>query len=218
MDYYSDYFTRLSSSLNYNLSESMGLDFGFDYSQPIKDDEEQVRRYGFGDLSVGVSWPGLMKSPGSSLAGSVTLVLPTSRASQKASLMTSVEMGLSYSVRWKLFGISTSHAFIFSHYEFDTADEHGEVQNSPYGLNNSVMGSIFITPRITLGGGGGIYMYQTYSGRNYQILSARTSLSVAATESLSFSAGYSWRDSLLTNNSFLDDDTTVASLSMSYSF
>jgi hypothetical protein len=218
MDYYSDYFTSLSSDLRYHVNDGLAMGLGFGYSQPIKDDEEQVSRYGFDDVSVGAIWPQLMKFPSSRLSGSLNAILPTSRASQKASLMTSIEAGLNYFIRWKWVGISTSHAAIFSHYEFDTADEQGEVQNSPYGLNNSVTGSIYLSPRFTVSGGGGIYLFQNYSGKNKQVLSARTSASFQVSQQFSLQAAYSWRDTLITNNSFLDDDTTTASLSMSYTF
>lgn len=218
MDYYADYFTRLGSSLQYGFSDKLALGVGFGYSQPIDDAEDKVRRYGFEDISLSIVWPEISKSPGSSLSGSLSAVLPTSRASQKASLMTSVEMGLNYSVRWKKFGIGTSHALIFSHYEYDTADEFGYVVNAPYGLNNSIMGTLYFHPRVSLSAGGGVYLYQTYTKQNKQVNSVRSSLSVRVTRNWNIAAGYSWRDTLLTNNSFLDDDTTVASLSMSYSF
>jgi len=218
MDYYSDYFTNLSSNLSYGFNKDLTLNVGFGYSQPIDDNEEKVRRYGFQDISVTASFDRLSRFSGSKLSSFVGLVLPASRASQKASLITSVEMGLNYSTRWKKLGIGTSHAFIFSHYQYNTADKFGYTPNAPYGFNNSVTGTLYIHPRFSISAGGGVYFYQTYAKENKQVNSLRSSARFLVTRHWNLSASYSWKDSLLTNNSFLDDDTTFASLAMGYSF
>jgi len=216
MDYYSDYFTRLNSNLNYGFSKDLSLGINLGYSQPINDNEEKVRRYGFQDISLIASFSNFANS--SKLSSSLELTLPASRASQKASLIASAEMGISYLTRWKKLGIRTYHSFIFNHYQYDTADEFGYIPNSPYGLNNSVTGTLYMHPRFRLLLGGGLYFYQTYAGKNKQVNSLSSSAQFLVTRNWNILASYSWRDTLVTNNNFLDDDTTVASLSTGYSF
>lgn len=218
-DEYSDYF----SSTNFEISRALGngktLSVSTSYSQPVSDDQDKVKRYGIGDLDLSLGWDELYRfNESGSLAGSIGFTGPSSRTSRLASMNGAFNGSLSTS--WKLpqnFRFSTNHGLTLFSYQYDTANDDGDVYNSPFGTSNGIsLGWGANSFRIT--GSYSLYYTQNYAKTDIWVQSVGSSVSYSFTNSISAALGFSWRDRILTNNSLFDDDTTVTSLSVSYAF
>lgn len=218
-DEFSDAFSATSLSISRPLEKNRTFSFSTSYNQPVTTDQDVVRRYGFGDVDLGIGYENLYSfSDVGQLAGNLSFTLPTSRASRYASMRGAVTGGLSTS--WKLpsnFSLSSNHSLTAYSYKYDTADADGNTYNSPFGLTNTV-GAGWGYKQLRLNAGAGLYYTQNFAGTDITVQSFTSSVAYTFAANITTALGFSWRDRILTNNSLFDDDTTVTSFSVSYIF
>lgn len=218
-DEYSEYFSSTSFSLSRGLRNGKSLSISTSYSQPVSDDRDKVQRFGMGDIDISMGFDELYRfNESGSMAGSLGFVAPASRASRNASMNGAISGSLSTS--WKLpaaIRFSTSHGLTLYSYQYDTADKDGYTYNSPFGTSNGVSLG-WGKNGFRLSGSYSLYYTQNFAKTDIWVQSLASSVSYSLTKSISLALGFSWRDRILTNNSLFDDDTTVTSLSASYSF
>ena len=218
-DEYSEFFSSTSFSLSRGLRNGKSLSISTSYAQPVSDDRDKVQRFGMGDLNVTLGFDEIFRfNESGSMAGSLGVTAPTSRASRNSSMNGAVNGSVSTS--WKLpkaIRFSTSHSLTLYSYQYDTASERGGPYNSPFGTSNGISLG-WGANGFRLRGSYSLYYTKNYANTEIWVQSVGTSVSYSVTKSISAALGFSWRDRIITNNSLFDDDTTVTSLSASYSF
>lgn len=212
LDYYSDYFSAFGFGGSYTFSKQYVVSIGSSYSQSLQEyvNPQDEDRYGFGDIGLDFSTPGIWKSPDglTSFSPSISGVIPTSRASQKASLQGSISPGFSIGhsfTNWLT--LTTNHSIDFNSYGYETGDEAGNYYNSPFGITNGI-GLSSSYEFITLSVGYAYYYSIDAAGTNVSVQSLKGGMSLAVQKNISLSVGAKWQDRLLTNNALFDDDTT----------
>ncbi|MCC6137399.1 MAG: hypothetical protein IT287_02115 [Bdellovibrionaceae bacterium] len=176
-------------------------------------------RYGLTDLSISYTRPTIWSDKYNRLVWTSNISLPTSRASQRNSLIADVSTGLA--LRYQPFQgliITPSAGVYYRQYTYETANVFGTQPNSPagyrYGLSTSyVFNSWFI---------GALNYSQT---RRYDffsdwrtIQSGTAALIINATDVLNVSVGYNWRDRIISNEPLFDRNKSIFFIGVGYVF
>ena len=202
--------------LDYELPESLGLFRGAklfaasSFSSPFAGAKNRLKRYGFGDLSAGLSRPLFARKSLLAELG-LSLTLPLSRASRKASLWTSLEgsAGALYFLKRKKdlsLIASSSHSLRRHLHKYETANAAGSVYNIVYDTSHG--GSLLLIQnrkkalpsRSSLGFS--YYYGENYAGTRLHIASLSASLSYKLTKGLSLEASLKWRRRLFKKYEF----------------
>lgn len=207
-----------SATLSYSHRpwHSMYLSGGF--LRPSVNEVENPHRYGATDTMVGYAIRRLGHfRNGIEIDGDLSVTLPTSTISSRASLQTLLAPSLSVTYplyRRSLFGRSR-HEVAYGFYRYETADEAGYRYNSPWMFTNGV-GLGFRFQRTT-----SLLDYDFthligYGGTRLNVQTLRASFNVAVTRQASVSAFARWRDRVVTDNALFDTDTRVIGLALQY--
>lgn len=176
-------------------------------------------RYGLTDLSISYTRPSVWSDKYNRLVWTSNLSLPTSRASQRNSLIADLSTGLAlrYQPQRGLI-ITPSVGAYYREYTFDTANVFGTQANSPlgyrYGLSTSyVFNSWFI-------GAANYSQVRRYDFFNdwMTIQSGTVALIANATDVLNISVGYNWRDRIITNEPLFDRNKSIFFIGVGYVF
>ena len=208
-DYYSDYYTALTLGAAYKINKNFTGYAEAGYSQPVSDNEEKVKYYGFEDVELGVSTAPFYKNKYNfQVSATTSVALPTSETSQKSSLNASWSGGLlTATPLQKGFRVSTIHIVTLNSYTYETSNTMGTSYNYPYAFTNGITGSwsykSFYSALST-----SLTHIKNYANTEINIQSFRASLGYGFTNSLRSEIFGRWSDRTLTNNSAFDDDRT----------
>ena len=213
-DQFSDGFYRTSFQLSYDLKPGRQVYANIAYLRPDSRYEDDVLRFGFSDLSVGLTqaafkWKLSEKRAINCLAffeGSA----PTSDRSRRASLLGLATAGLAMNtmVSKKLI-LTSSHSFSYGLYQFDTSNQLGTQYNAPYFVGNGLSAIVRLTNQLNWINGYSFTYLENFNGTVIKINGLSSTLSYIYTPKISFGTFARWRDRLVTNNQLFDDDTVV---------
>ena len=212
-------FTGLNSS--YNFGDNWIVGVGLEYEVPTDLEADNPRDYGLGDGELYITKPNFGKTRGGLRVGfSNALTLPTSHATQKLGLIASNVTSFSVTKqpltmpRVTLIG---SASLVLSHFRFKE-DISGEVVFSPFGIAAGGTARLMLLNNLYWSNSYSVYNTIDYEGRTKVIQTLSTGLSFIATEKLSVSVSYRWKDRYVTNDLFLDDDKSRTKIGVSYLF
>ncbi len=210
-------------SLSYRLSDRDSLSASLGYSAPTELVTAYPEEYGISDLSL--SWVRRnvwSHSSVGSVSSSVGWRLPTSELSQKYTQISSFSGGLT--LRRPMPATSALRHL--------TLLASSAVAFTPHQYDRRAMGTLNFPFSFVYSGGGTYNIYNTvnvttsysmqhrvdYSGYVQDIQTLSVGAVATLPESFFLSGGYQWRDTVLTNDPFLDADKTLAYLELSRAF
>lgn len=216
-----------SLSLSYRLDKksSLGLSAGYSTLLLKRDgdvfanEDADPGRYGFNDTDISYIRPNIWSDKYNRLMFSSGITLPTSRASNRASMNASgrVAFSLRYRPTSRII-ISPTVSSYLRHYSYDTSNAFGSSVNSYFGVGTSLSGSYIIRDWLV----GSVSYGQTqrldYNEDWKTVQFASAQLSITATDSLNAFVGYSWSDLVLTNEPLFDDDRSSIYTGVGYAF
>lgn len=217
-----DEFDRLG--LNYSAAATMTLknkqavSASLSYSHTDDFQAAEPRFWGFEDLRLSYTKSSILISKNKKRRSSLrfSIDLPTSETSVQSGMIFNSSLALP--TNW-VFGKNTlilSPGVTLSQHRFKTTDAFGYTRNNLLSLGSSLILRRTFFKKLTLSASGTLINYYDYdfNGRILQIYSLSAFMPV--TQNLSVTAGYRWRDTYITNNSLFDDDTSLASLGLTY--
>jgi len=221
-DEYSDGFWSVRTQLSYELDDDLQAYVDWSYLSPFTSAEEEVRRFGVRNLSVGLTKDLFGKRYGSglsfSLLGIAEVTAPLSETAQNAGMRGGTAAGLLTNSVYSKFIFSTSHFAIYENYEFETANAEGTEVNNPYWIINGANLTWLTTRKFNIRGGYSYWYSQNFAGTETPIQSISGAMTFIPTRDFAFSIFMLWRDRLITNNDMFDDDTTRTGASIRYIF
>lgn len=218
-DYNSDTYSQLLGEISYSASPHFIFSIAIGYLQPFKTDDEEMRYYGFEDMEFSFVFPKTVSGSIFSMTPLASLILPTSNASKLASHMGSVLGGvnLSFKVAEPL-TLFTKHHLIGGYYEYDTVDDVGSALNYPFMLKNQLGLKLSLFNKLSLTGRGTFTWLTTYEGDSKSLQALALLMELSFTENIVLTSKVGWSDEFVTNNKFLDDDTTSYELGVGVNF
>lgn len=228
LDEYADTWTSVNElSVSYRINSASALGFGLGYETLIYEKggklfnnvDSDPGRFGITDFEVSYTRPKIWSDKYNRLVWSSGLTLPSSRASQRNSLIAEISssLALRYQPNSNLI-ITPSLGTYYSQFRYDTASVFGSQPNSPFGAFMGLAGS-YVFNRYLIGS---VSYSQTLrydffnDWRTIQSASAR--VIVNATDTLNLSLGYRWRDRVVTNEPLFDDDRSIYIIGVGYVF
>jgi hypothetical protein len=228
LDEYADTWSSINElSVSYRINSASALGFGLGYETLIyekggalfNNTDKDPERFGITDFEVSYTRPKVWSDKYNRLVWSAGVALPTSRASQRNSLITeaSTSLALRYQPNSKVI-ITPSVGTYYRQFRLETANVMGLQANSPFGTFAGLAGS-YVFNRYLIGS---VSYSQTLrydffeDWRTVQSASAR--LIVNATDTLNVSLGYRWRDDTVTNEPLFDDDRSIYIIGVGYVF
>jgi hypothetical protein len=216
---------ELSLSYRIDSKSALGLSLGYEtvlYEKdgaPFNNVDRDPGRFGVTDLEVSYTRPQIWSDKYNRLVWTSTLSLPASRASQRNSLIADVSTSLALRYRHNAKILITPSIGAYARqFRFDTSNAMGTQANSPVGITSGLsaaytFNSIFI---------GTIFYGQTqrydYFDDWRTIQTAVAQLNANVTATLNLSAGYRWRDRVITNEPLFDDDRSIYYIGVGYVF
>lgn len=230
LDEFNDtYFSSTSLSLSYRLNtwSALALSTGYntialkDDGQFFSNEDPDPNRFGLSNTSVSWSVPRIWSSQNKKtfLNYFLSTSLPTSRASQRSTLITSVSNGLTLRHRFQnRLLLSSFLSLRGSLHRKDTADVAGFSINSPVGLSYGAGLAYPILSRLITS-----LRYSQSQRLDYEdnidvFQSVSVSANYIAAASLSIFAGYSYSDRIITNDEVFDDDRSSIFMGVSYAY
>lgn len=230
LDEFADtYFSDISFSTSYRLNTWSALSLSIAYNtialnsdgDLFNNEVNQPDIYGFSNLSVGWSVPGIYrsKSKKTSINYFASLTAPTSRVSQRASMIGGLGNGIVMRYRpfSKLITFMRVSARV-SHFRFDDADLAGNSVNSPFSTGYGV-GASYIFNRYIIGSlsyGNSFRLDYNEDWLSFQRMSASVNFNISS--QMGAYAGYAWSDRFLSNDEMFDDDRSSIFMGVSYAF
>lgn len=217
LDYYAKVYLSYSGALIYKPNKKVSTSAGLSYSAPADGQVTFPQDWGVSDLSFSYTKADAVKIfERGNTSFRASLVLPTSKKSQRASLKGLLSLSIPTSFRLGGFSLSLSPGVGLGLYEFETADLNGGARNYPVRLplRFSLSKSIYERLRGALSGGY-TSLWDAY-GDSIGVQSLSFSLSYPVYKGLSLSGGYSWSDRRVSNLSAFDDDRSRYFLSLSF--
>lgn len=223
LDYYDESYWSIGADVSYRLKPGQSLTAQLSYFETVDRYDEDPERLGVSDL--GVSWllPNFWSNPKyGMLSASMTVTAPTSELSQRESLIGSVSSDLTY--RKPLTGalrfltLSTSASLILSHYTFETSNAFGTDTNAPLAVAVGFAGTVRFGQSIFWTNSYSLYNRMDYDSDWRTIQTLASSVAYLITPKARLFGQYRWRDEVVTNDSFLDDDKSRFTLGGSYFF
>lgn len=213
----------VGGSLNYRLSQSDSLGLTAGYSAPTELVTAAPENYGMSDLEISWARRNVWKSDRwGSVSSSVKWRLPTSELSQRTTQISSFSGALTLrrpmpiqSVLRNL-TLSATTAVVLTPHQYDRR-AIGAL-NSPFGLTYGAGGTYNLWQKLNLSTSYSMYHRFEYDGYMQRIQTLQAGAVLTLPESMFLSGGYQWRDSVLTNDPFLDADKTLAYLELSRAF
>lgn len=228
LDEYADTWSSVNElSVSYRLdgASALGISLGYETliyekgGEIFNNTDRDPERFGITDLDVSYTRPNVWSDKYNRLVWSSSVSLPSSRASQRNSLIASAatSLALRYQPNTKII-ITPSLGAYYSQFRYDTANEMGLSPNSPVGTFGGLAGS-YIFNRYLIGS---ISYSQTLRYdffEDWQVVQAASArLIVNATDTLNVSVGYRWRDRTITNEPLFDDDRSIYIIGVGYVF
>lgn len=209
-----------SGTVGFRVGKKWSSDVTVDYSHPLDLDAERPDRWELEDITLRAVRPNIWKSKSKRAYSSLQLALslPTSGTSQDSSLQASFSASAPTAIRANKFTFILTPTLVVARHRFDTADVFGFEKNSPIGAAASGAVRYSITRKLAVLGSASIYTFWDYDGRNKNIQTLRASAQYAISKHWFGTFGYRWRDRVVTNNSVFDDDATLMSGSLTYTF
>lgn len=221
-DEYSDGFWSVRTQLSYELSNDLQAYMDWSYLSPFSSAEEDVRRFGVRNLSLGLTKDlyGKKFSNGLSFSmlGLAEVTAPLSETARDAGMRGGTAAGLLTNSVYKRFIFSTSHFAIYENYEFETANAIGTSYNNPWWVINGASLTWLTTRKFNIRGGYSLSYSENFNGTATPIQSLNGAMTYIPNRDFAFSVFVLWRDRLLTNNDMFDDDTTRTGASIRYIF
>ncbi len=228
LDEYADTWSSVNElSVSYRINSASALGFGLGYEALIyknggslfNNSDRDPDRYGVTDFEVTYTRPKVWSDKYNRLVWSTGIVLPSSRASQRNSMLTEVRSSLAmrYQPNAKVI-ITPSLGAYYRQFRYDTANAMGLQPNSPFGTFIGLAGSyVFNRYLIASMSYSQTLRYDFFQDwRTVQSVTAR--LIVNATDTFNISFGYNWRDRTITNEPLFDDDRSIYLIGVGYVF
>lgn len=216
LDYFDKVFLSYSASAIYRLKHKQMLSANLSYSAPADGNVTFTEDWGFEDISFNYTKRGIFKlhkKTNTSLR--LGLGLPTSETSQRASLKGSVSASLPTSLRWKGNTFVVSPGLGASAHKYETANDAGTRQNSPFSMRLNLVASRVLYKRVSGAVTAGYVNLADYDFSFRQIQSLGFNLTVPIYKKTNLTGGYSWRDTVISHNAAFDDDRSRYFLSLS---
>jgi hypothetical protein len=213
----------VGGTIGYSLSERDSLSVTASYSAPTELETATPEYYGVSDTEIAWVRKNIWKhEQWGSVSSSVKWRIPTSELSQRYTQLSSFTGALSLSKRMPVqsalrdLTLSASAAIAFTPHQYDRR-AIGTL-NSPFGITYGAGGSYSLLKKLSLSTNYSMYHRFEYDGYMQRIQTLSAGAVWTLPESLSLAGGYQWRDSVLTNDPFLDADKTLAYLELSRAF
>lgn len=217
-----DYFSKLNNQLSVNLSKDLrGYNLGLMVSFLGRLDsryDAYPDAYGPGNLGLVIKTPKYWELYNFSIGFNGALTLPTSKASRNSFLNAALSLGVSASRELAYgIGLGLSSTVLLSSHKYEQSNRMGTGWNAPLGFNQSIgLSKSYFNSKLSSS-----LSYSAYHRIDYQNnLSLFNTLSASVAynilKKLSVAVGGTWRDQTNSNDSFLDDDKTRVSVSLSY--
>lgn len=228
LDEYADTWSSVNElSLSYRIDSksALGLSLGYETvlyekSGALADNvDRDPGRFGVTDLEISYTRPQIWSDKYNRLVWTSSLSFPSSRASQRNSLVAdiSTNLALRYRHNPKIL-ITPSVGAYARQFRFDTSNAMGTQANSPVGITTG-LSAAYTFNRIFIGT---IFYGQTqrydYFDDWRSIQTAVAQLNANVTMTLNLSAGYRWRDRVVTNEPLFDDDRSIYYIGVGYVF
>lgn len=228
LDEFADTWSSVNElSLSYRLDSksALGLNIGYEtvlYEKggALFDNEDRdPGRFGVTDLDISYTRPKVWSDKYNRLVWSSTISFPSSRASQRNSLVIegSSSLALRYQPNAKII-ITPSLGAYYRQFRFDTSNAFGTQPNSPFGSFLGLSGSYIINKYLIGSASYSQTLRYDFFADWRVIQSAVAQLTVNATDTLNLSAGYRWRDRMITNEPLFDDDRSIYYIGVGYVF
>lgn len=220
-DQFSESFGAYSFSGSYAIGSS-SFTLNAEYLHPLDGDTDDTNSWRFDDIDLVWNAPALkpitIGSQNINLAPRLTYRAPISGTSQNARSYGTLIGTLIGVTNVGRFSFILSPRVNLSYHEFETADEIGEVKNSPVAA--SLVGAIRVTilRNLFLTGTAFYHHGWAYDFSSIPVNGASTNIYYQATPKVGLTAFASWRDRVYTNNSAFDDDASTMGLGVITNF
>ena len=211
----------VSLGASYAFSSNFISSIGTSYNVPEDLKDSNPEYYGWEDISIKFVVPTVAKSPTvDNMSFSVGLKAPTSKVSRITTLITAVSpsttLRKSFEIAAGKLTVAYSLGLNIAHYKYDSSVFGGAY--SPFGVSNGFSFSLQPSDRWSVSTSASFYNRTDYD-KNWDLIQTLTmSTSYRISRALSASVSYRWRDKYYSNDSFLDDDKSLVSLSIGYNF
>jgi hypothetical protein len=223
LDYYDDTYWAIGGDIAYKIKNNQSIAASIQYYETTDRLDEDPGRYGVSDLDVAWLLPFIWKNPKyGNLSASFTLTAPLSESSKRQSfvggLTSSLSMRKPLSGSWSFLTLAGFTSLTLNHFTYDKTDVFGSDINSPVGVTvglsatAQVMSQLFWTNSLSL------YERIDYAGDWRTIQTVSSSLSLLIKQNLNIFGQYRWRDQVVTNDAFLDDDKSRVTIGGSFFF
>lgn len=217
--------TNLSVSYRVNNWSALSLSTGYDAIALKQDgsifnnEDPNPDRFGMTDTTISWSIPRIWSTKSSSLNYALSLTAPTSRTSQRATLIGGAFNGLVYRYR------PTGKLLLFARggltnnvHSKDTADVQGFERNARFGVSYGAGLSYTVLKSLIASTSYSQFQRVTYDNFTDNIQTFRVSLNYIASSQVNIFAGYRFRDTVITNDQLFDDDKSIAFMGGTYAF
>lgn len=228
LDEFADTWSSVNDlSLSYRIDQNSALGLNLGYETLIYENggslfnntDRDPDRFGLTDLDITYTRPKIWSGPYHTLVWSSGISFPSSRLSQRNSLVVEGSTRLALRIRPNAKTIITpSLGTYYRQFRYDTANAFGTAPNSPFGITYGLSGaytfnSIFI---------GTLFYGQTQRYDFFNdwrtIQTAVAQLNANVTNTLNLSVGYRYNDRVITNEPLFDDDRSIYYIGVGYVF
>lgn len=203
-------------SLGYTFEKNWYVSTTFEMNHTITKYDDPDTQFTFGDTEVDVGNSHIAESSDHTwrLFGNGVFIAPTSKVSQKTGMrgLYGLNVGL-----LKLFGpfmASFSNQFAVSDYRYETADIGGTQYNEIYSNWSKLNLTYRFLPSWALENRNSIYVYRNYAGNTRSVYRVSGGVSYMINANWSAVGRVQFKDRVVTNNSFFNDDNITASLAV----
>ena len=228
LDEFADTWSSVNElSLSYRLDSASALGLSLGYETVLYEKggalfdnmDRDPGRFGITDLGVSYTRPKIWSDKYNRLVWSSTISFPSSRFSQRNSLVIegSTSLALRYQPSSKII-ITPSVGTYYRQFRFNTSNAFGTQPNSPFGSFFGLSGSYIFSKHLIGAASYSQTLRYDFFNDWRVIQSALAQLIVNATDTINLSAGYRWRDRVITNEPLFDDDRSIYYIGVGYVF
>lgn len=223
LDQYDDVYWAVGGDISYKIKKNQSIAASLSYFETMDKFDQDPERYGFSDLDVSWLLPFIWRNPTyGNLSASFTVTAPLSERSQRETFVggftSSASLRKPLAGKLKFLTLSASGSVVLNHFTFDKSDVFGTDTNSPFGISTGVAAVSRFYRNIFWTNSYGVYNRLDYNSEWRTIQTLSSSLSLLLNQKLRIYGQYRWRDRVVTNDAFLDDDKSRVTVGGSYFF
>lgn len=203
-------------SLGYTFEKNWYASTTFEMNHLVTKYEDADNHFAFGDTEIDVGSNNIAESSDHSLKAYFNglFIAPTSKTSQKTSLRGTYGLNVGLLERFGPFIASLSNQFSVSDYRYETADIGGTQYNEIYSSWTKLNLTYRFLPDWAFENRNSIYVYRNFAGNTRSVYRVSGGISYTINSTWSAVGRVQFKDRVVTNNSFFNDDNVTASLAV----